>query len=412
MDSPMFDPRNQTFFIAGPDGTADIAIWMATIETQRVQLANVSINYGVQLGLCLLTLIVVLMLLPSYKIKRAINVVQISALVVAVIRLVLLVLYFPGPLSSYYVAWTKDASVLRPSDYYTNTVSNAFSVVQFCLIEIALVLQSWAMIRTWPQTWQLPTLLLSILLASATVVTKAVWVVHHTILVKGHTLPVPLDSVGEAAVVLGAVSIFYFCGIFFAHLSLHVVVTRNILKRPDKGLTALEILAIGNGVLMLVPSLFAGLDIAAGPGNTRVLPFDAGSWVQTLVATGLPLIGLVAFYRGSDSRTPSRRVSLFANGPFRGDSSKAGDSTTLGGDVGGGSNPASSFMVIRADATERNSRLLEDEYHTVNLEEQENGEEERMSEGKCGSGRGIQVRNDYLVTGESGIRTDLVRGGT
>ena len=135
MDPSAFDPRNQTFFIAGPGGTADIAIWMATIEEQRVRLANVSINYGVQLGLCILTLIVVLMLLPSYKIKRAVNAVQISALVVAVVRLILLVLYFPGPLSGYYVAWTQDASVLSPSDYYTNTVSNAFSVVQFCLIE-------------------------------------------------------------------------------------------------------------------------------------------------------------------------------------------------------------------------------------------------------------------------------------
>lgn len=42
-----------------------------------------------------------------------------------------------------------------------------------------------------------------------------------------------------------------------------------------------------------------------------MLPFDAGSWVQTLTAAGLPLIGLVAHHRGSNSRNSSRAVSLF-----------------------------------------------------------------------------------------------------
>ncbi|CAJ2503337.1 Uu.00g107310.m01.CDS01 [Anthostomella pinea] len=360
-----FDPRNQSFFIAAPDGAATIEISMATIEAQRVRLANISINYGVQLGLCILTLIVALLLLPSYKLKKAINMVQVSALVAAVVRLVLLVLYFPGPLTGYYVAWTQDASVLKSSDYYTNTTSNAFSVAQFALIEVALILQSWTLIRTWPQLWQLPTLLLSITLAAATVVVKSIWIVHHSKAVVGHLLPVPLDSVGEASVILGAVSIFYFCGIFFAHLSLHLVLTRSVLQRPVKGLTSLEILAIGNGVLMLAPSLFAGLDIAAGPGNTKVLPFDAGSWVQTLVVSGLPLIGLVAFYRGSDSQLHSRHVSLFARGVFR--DSKAEDTTLA--DI---SNPAASF-VFRTEAG-------------TDLEQ------------------GIQVRKDHQLTAEPGGR--------
>ncbi|KAI1633349.1 fungal pheromone mating factor STE2 GPCR-domain-containing protein [Biscogniauxia mediterranea] len=373
---PAFDPRNQTFYIAsGPDGADLVAIWMATIEKQRVRLANTSINYGVQLGLCLATLIVVLMLLPPHRLRRAVNIVQVGALAVAVMRLALLVVYFPGPLSGYYVAWTGDAGVLRPRDYATNTVANGFSVVQLALIETALTLQSRALVRTWPRAWQLPTTLLAAALAAGAVVLRAVWVAHHTVLVRGRTLPVPLDAVGEASVVLGAVSIFYFCGLFFVHLSLHVVATRGVLARPDRGLTSLEILAIGNGVLMLMPSLFAGLDIAAGPGNTKVLPFDAGSWVQTLVATGLPLIGLVAFYRGSDSRTSSRRVSLFANGPFRGDlSSKIEVASSSLGVVGGGysgsgSNPVSSLVV--GQATGDVAWASTEDYYTVSLEDDE-----------------------------------------
>ncbi|KAI1336515.1 fungal pheromone mating factor STE2 GPCR-domain-containing protein [Xylariaceae sp. FL0016] len=377
MDSnpgPDFDPTTQTFFITARNGSS-IPISMVNIEAQRVRLANVSINYGVQLGLCILALIVVLIFLPRYKMKKVINVVQISALVAAVIRLALLVLYFPGPLTGFYVIWTQDASILDDSKYYTNTTSNAFSVAQFALIEMALILQSWAMIRTWPHVWQLPTLFASIVLAAATVLIKSIWIFHHSYLVKGHTLPIPLDLVGKTAVVLGAASIFYFCGIFFAHISVHLVLTRSVLQRPDKGLTALEILAIGNAVLMLAPSLFAGLDIAAGPGNTKVLPFDAGSWVQTLVVSGMPLISLVAFYRGSDSRNRSRRVSLFAHGQLP--DSKMDDST-----LGDSSNPGGSFAagndVFALRPTPRTRARISDE--EMGSEEGLRSERERAAE--------------------------------
>ncbi|KAI8623175.1 fungal pheromone mating factor STE2 GPCR-domain-containing protein [Xylariaceae sp. FL1651] len=340
-----FDPRQQTFTIKAPNGS-DVTVSLEAIEAQRVRLANISINYGVQLGLCLLTLIVVLMLLPTSRLRRPLNSIQLAAVVVSVVRLALLVLYFPGPLAGYLVAWTHDASVLGAADYATMVVSNGFGAVQFALIEVALVLQSWALVRTWPlaSAWQLPAVLcLSVLIAVATVVVKTLWVVHYSRAVRGSVLPIPLDAVGKAAVVLGAVSIFYFEGIFVAHVSSHLRATRGVLRRgPRRGLTSLEILAIGNGILMLLPSLFAGLDIAAGPGNTKVLPFDAGSWVQTLVVNGLPLIGLVAFYRGSEARARDRRVSLFfANNnndddddPLRG-SSKGRESTTLRGGSGG-----------------------------------------------------------------------------
>ena len=282
MASAGFDPRNQTFYIAGPDGKPTIAIAMSTIEAQRVRLANVAINYGCQLGLTLMTLIVILLLLPTARLRRLLHAVQVSALIVAVARLCLLVLYFPGPLAGFYVSWTHDARPLDPADYAANTTSNALGVVQLALVETALVLQARAMMRTWTwgssssgssRSWSRPwsgsgsgaarwcraaLLALSVVLAGATVAMRGVWVAQHTRLLRGPrfpTLPLPLTRAGEAAVALGAASIFFFCGLFFAHLSLHLVATRGLLARPGgRALTSLEILAIGNGVLMLAPS--------------------------------------------------------------------------------------------------------------------------------------------------------------
>ncbi|KAI1104396.1 fungal pheromone mating factor STE2 GPCR-domain-containing protein [Jackrogersella minutella] len=356
MDLP-FDPRNQTFFILGlpnsssPSNTTapTIPISMPIIDAQRVRLANTSINYGVQLGLCLFSLLTTLLLLPTRKLRRPVHLTQTLCLVVSITRLVLLVLYFPGPLTEYYVAWTRDASVVRPDEYNVSTASSALSVLQLALVEAALALQSRVLVRTWGACrpkynagnsyavkggirigkcwWRPPVLIFAIALATAAVAVRAIWVAHYTLALKGHTLPVPLDSVGMAAVVLAAASVFYFCGVFFAHLAIHLVATRRLLRGKmagrkfsitltlrdssggGRGLTSLEILAVGNGILMLAPCLFAGLDIAAGPGNNHILPFDAGSWVGTLVTAGLPLISVAAFYRGSDSANSRLRQS-------------------------------------------------------------------------------------------------------
>lgn len=333
-----FDPRNQTFFILGVSDPNDpdaqpplIPISMPTIDAQRVRLANTSINYGVQLGLILSSLLTTLVLLPSRKLRRPIHLTQVLCLTVSAARLALLVCYFPGPLTEYYVAWTRDARLLRNEEYNVSTASSALSVLQLALVETALALQSRVLVRTWgvycgpgsspaaavsalnivppaapltPTTpgagsplrarsaapapvprraktcwWRPLVLLFAVLLATSAVVLRAVWVAHYTVELKGHTLPVPLDGVGEASVVLGAASVFYFCGIFFTHLALHLAATRRILRGRGRGrmfsltltltlrgssgcgrrygrargLSSLEILAVGNGVLMLAP---------------------------------------------------------------------------------------------------------------------------------------------------------------
>lgn len=284
----LFDPRNQTFFILGS----------SNINAQRVRLASTSINYGVQLGLCLLSLLTSLLLLPTTKLRRPVHLSQVLCLVVSVTRLILLVLYFPGPLTEYYVAWTRDASVLPSEAYNITTASSALSVLQLALVEASLMLQSRVLVRTWgvysaspslrssvPVTspsssstttarvgkcwWRPPVLFLAVTLAAAAVALRAVWVARYTQALKGHTLPVPLDGVGKTSAVISAMSVFYFCGVFFTHLALHLAATRRVLRgkgrkmsialslkgggSSGRELSSLEILAVGNGILMLAP---------------------------------------------------------------------------------------------------------------------------------------------------------------
>ena len=257
------DPKNQTVFIAGTDGAVNVPIWMAEIDARRVRLANICISYGVQLGLCLMTLLVTLTLVPMHRMRKCVHIVHLLSLAVAVTRLTLFLTYFPGPLSEFYVNWSHDPMVMNPADYYVHIVANAFNPIQFALIETALIMQTWNLMEgCWSSAiWQEALIKTSaVLIAVATVAIKSVWVAHYVAaLLARTTLPIPLDSVGQAATVMGAVSIFYFCGIFFLNLTTHLRITRGLLNRSGKGLTSLEILTIGNGILMVLPSKSAGV---------------------------------------------------------------------------------------------------------------------------------------------------------
>lgn len=248
------DPRNQTFVIAGSNGVANTTIWMAAIDQRRVALANVCISYGVQLGLCLMMLLTFLTLIPPGRLTRKpIHAVHLASLVVAVVRLTLLIMYFPGPLSEYYIVWTRDPTVLEPSDYHIHISGVSFNPLQWALIETALILQTWGLMKTWPPRGRRVVQVASLGLAVATVVVKSVWAAHYVRALRHSIVPIPLDAVGEAGTVLGAVSVFFFCGIFFLNLCLHLRITRGLLQRPGRGLSSLEILTIGNGTLMVLP---------------------------------------------------------------------------------------------------------------------------------------------------------------
>ncbi|RYP67078.1 hypothetical protein DL769_005866 [Monosporascus sp. CRB-8-3] len=169
---------------------------------------------------------------------------------------------------------------------------------------------------------------------------------------------------------------------------------------------------------MLVPSLFAGLDIAADLGDTKVLPFDGGSWVQTITATGLPLIGLVAHYRGDGGSSDRSRPSDSDSHSFRRASVKAGatpprprgDSVLWairGRDVNGdgiargpgpGRRRETETVGLEAGGMEDVELGA-----SGNREAGESNENEDSRDGSRSGGEGtIRVQTDYVVTVEEG----------
>lgn len=269
--STSFNPLNQTFAILAADGATEIPVPVAEVDELYTIALNTQINYGSQIGACFVMLLVVLAMTPQNRFARVPTLINTAALVIGVIRTVLLSLYFPSSWFEFYALVSGDYEFVAPRDYHISVVATVFAVPQLMLIEAALALQAWSMLRLWPDWLKWP-----VLFASAGVITVAVGfeAAAEAIQIKGILQGYDVKSVvwvRQVDLACTTTSISWFCFLFIVRLAMHMWTHRSILPSV-KGLSAMEVLVMTNGVLMLVPGAFVcfpvSLPFFSTPPNT------------------------------------------------------------------------------------------------------------------------------------------------
>ncbi|KJR84750.1 pheromone alpha factor receptor [Sporothrix schenckii 1099-18] len=283
--SSPFDPFNQTFYLTGPDNTT-VPVSVPQVDYIWHYIIGTSINYGSQIGACLLMLLVMLTLTSKSRFSRAATLINVASLLIGVIRCVLLAVYFTSSLTEFYALFVGDYSQVRRSDLCVSAVATFFSLPQLVLIEAALFLQAYSMIKMWPSLWRAVVLAMSVVVAVCAIGFKFASVVMR--MRSTLTLDDSLDFwLVEVDLAFTATTIFWFCFIFIIRLVIHMWEYRSILP-PMGSVSAMEVLVMTNGVLMLVPVIFAAIEI------NGLSSFESGSLVYTSVIVLLPLGSLIA----------------------------------------------------------------------------------------------------------------------
>ncbi|KAL2265015.1 hypothetical protein VTJ83DRAFT_7525 [Remersonia thermophila] len=287
---PVFEPLNQTATLLYSDGITPVPYNTHFITKRYVQATSLSIEYGSQIGACLIMLCVVLAMTPRHRFRRAATLISIASLLINTARMVLLSLFFTTPWVNLYVLVTHDASVVPRSAYNLSAAATILSVPVTVLILAALGLQAWSMIQLWRARWKLPALAISALLVLATIAFSlaiTVLQVRATLYADLTALKSEAAWLRKAYLVFITTSICWFCFLFNVRLAMHMWTNRSILPSL-KGLKAMDALVITNGILMLVPVIFAALEWFDWDH------FEPGSLTQTSVVIVLPLGTLVA----------------------------------------------------------------------------------------------------------------------
>ncbi|KAL2753962.1 hypothetical protein ACRALDRAFT_2028490 [Sodiomyces alcalophilus JCM 7366] len=281
-----FDPRAQTFILLAADGVTEIPVSVPDVNILFRENLATSINYASQLGASFIMLLVIVCMTPTTRLAKASQWVHIVGLVLATIRMTLLAAYFTSDWTEFYSFWALDYSTINPSDIHTSIATEVISFLFFISVQVALGMQAWAVVNLLPDLWKWFFAALSGFISLLAIAFR--------LLVGTVQIVAMLDVfwerliwAGFASSTIATVSIFYYCALFNIKLVTHLIVHRRVLP-SRRGLTPMEVLVITNGLLMIIPVVFAGLQW----GTWR--EFGAGSVTYTSVMIFLPLGTLIA----------------------------------------------------------------------------------------------------------------------
>lgn len=266
--SGLFDPRNQTFFMQSPQNVS-IPVWIPDIDALYAQVVGTSINYATQIGACFIMLLVTLTMTSKSRFSRASTLINIVSLFVSTIRCTLLALYFTSSYLEFYTYFSDDFSIVTPTDKRVSAVATFLAAPQIVLIEAALFLQAYSMIRLWPSLWRHVVLALSVFIATCAIGFKCASVILR---IRSCLSSDDISSslwVYESDLSFTATTIFWFCFVFIIRLVIHMWEFRSVLP-PMSGVSAMEVLVMANGILMLIPGRS---HFSNWPTSVILLPF-------------------------------------------------------------------------------------------------------------------------------------------
>ncbi|KAL7951966.1 fungal pheromone mating factor STE2 GPCR domain-containing protein [Trichoderma barbatum] len=303
-----FDPytQNITFLALSPstNSSSTVSIPIPLIDAFNDESASIMLNYAAQLGASITMLLVILFTTPSQKFLRASNLLHILALIVCVVRTVFLVFYFVSPFAHFYPIWANDYSGVPAWNYRTSIAGTVFSTLLMIVTETALMNQAWTMVSLFAPKTKYVVSFLSMLIAIMAISFRVAYTVIQCEGIVDLSLPRKFGWLFKTMLIWNTCSIAWWCALFNSKLVSHLIKNRGVLP-SRRAMTPMEVLIMANGILMIVPVIFAILEWV------HFINFESGSLTPTSIAIILPLASLAAQRLAQPSPNPSQDPSSY-----------------------------------------------------------------------------------------------------
>ena len=247
-----FDRHAQPVRFFGADGKTNVSVPIPEIDKFNAESLSMCLNFGIQIGVCVAMLLVLLVMTPSSKFKRASTILHVVALVVCITRTGLLTAFYLSPFNEFYNYFASDYSSVSAHHYHVSVVANVFNLLLVIAVEAALMNQAWAMVHLWPSISKYAVVSMSLIVTLQTVGWRTAYVVFLNKFALAADSPISVVWIAEAGYITNAVSICWYCAVFNAKLVLHIATRRGVLPSLQT-LTPMEVLVVTNGLLMVVP---------------------------------------------------------------------------------------------------------------------------------------------------------------
>ncbi|KAL1960613.1 hypothetical protein VTO42DRAFT_7192 [Malbranchea cinnamomea] len=282
MASP-FDPYTQDVIFHDRDGNP-FSVPIAELNELVQYNTKVSINYGAQLGACIVMLFVVSLLTAPVKRRTVIFALNVTALFCGIVRMLCMTIYFTTEFSEAYRYFASDFSNVPTGAYVNSILGVVMTTILLVCVEASLLVQTQAICSTLRRRYQQAVLGFSLAVVLATIALRLVLTVENC---KSIVRPAdfsPFVWLQSANNLIIMASVCYFSAIFMAKLG-YAIYTRR--KLGVTGFGGMQVIFVMSCQTMVVPAIFSIV-------TYFVSEFELNQNVLTLMAISLPLTSIWA----------------------------------------------------------------------------------------------------------------------
>ncbi|KAH8687204.1 fungal pheromone mating factor STE2 GPCR-domain-containing protein [Tricladium varicosporioides] len=334
-----FGATNVTISAQYINGTArKFTMPLSEVQYNQYIAISASLKYGWEAGACM-TMLLVMATLTNPDKRRPIFWLNIAALIINSIARLFDCTFFLTQWSEFYFFFAGDFSTISPGSYTFSIIASLLPVLVVTLILTSLWLQALAVLKDLsnPMKWRFigfggVLVVLAIIFRIVVAITNILSIYKTEWLFS--------QNLTRGFLSLTLVNIWYFSGIFTWKLVFAIWVRH---KLNIKNIAPLQALAIGALCTMIIPSIFAILQMVSGyltnfenPGSlsiTLVAVFSPFShmWSQASVFKSSPSASSGSSKRTVDKTEPLRFRDIFADPPSsrRDSDSNASNTTTI-----------------------------------------------------------------------------------
>lgn len=253
-----FNPwdQNVTLVMGNTTGSALLVTTpLYLINSWKVETQQACINYGSQLGGCLIMLMMVAITTRQAKRMQPIFWLNMISLLLGFVRALIQVLYYIGPFQDTYRFITGDFSTVPRSHTHRSVLGIAVTVLMFCTVEASLVLQTNVVCMTMTPKWRWVVILFSTIIVLLACISRLILNIINVEYVLKHTFDKNLyQRMGQLSLITETVSIWYFCAVFVGKLAWTMIIRKRMgLKQWGP----MQIICISGGCTLIIPCGFA-----------------------------------------------------------------------------------------------------------------------------------------------------------
>ncbi|RAL01830.1 alpha-factor pheromone receptor STE2 [Aspergillus ibericus CBS 121593] len=278
-----FDPFTQNVTMRTADGTP-FEVNVQAIDDLLQYCIRICINYSAQLGASIVLFVILLLLTRPEKRRSSVFVLNSSALLSNIARLICQILYFTSAFVRVYPSFAGDFSRVPTSAYANSIIAVVFYTLLVICIEASLVLQVQVICANFGRVYRHILLTFSIVVALIPIGFRMALMVENAISIMNAESNKLLIWLSSTENIVFTISICFFCAVFVTKLGFAIRQRRRLGVR-DFG--PMKVIFVMGCQTLVIPAFFSIL-------HYIVTVPELFSNVATLVTISLPLSSIWA----------------------------------------------------------------------------------------------------------------------